>query len=63
MTLLNDKRALIKPINIKLENIDNILENLIIHDNIIYNSYIFNKSFPINHFLKGHIYKRRGDNR
>ena len=42
MALLNDKRIIIKPISIKIDNIDNILENLIIHDNIIYNSYIFN---------------------
>jgi hypothetical protein len=47
MALLNDIKGLIKPINfISYDNfyksMDNILENLIVHNNTSYNSFIFN---------------------
>ena len=45
MALLNDIGNIIKTININSDvfnNMDNILENLIIHENTIYNSFIFN---------------------
>ena len=47
MALLNDIKGLIKPINIIsydnfYKSIDNILENLIVHNNTSYNSFVFN---------------------
>ncbi len=47
MALLNDIKRIIKPVNLICfdafnKSIDNILENLIVHDNISYNSFIFN---------------------
>ena len=47
MALLNDIKGIIKPINIIsydnfYKRMDNILENLIVHDNTSYNSFVFN---------------------
>ena len=44
MSVINDVRRIIKPINNIDDNLnmDNILENLIVHNNTIYNSFIFN---------------------
>lgn len=44
MALINDIRGIIKPINNINDNLnmDNILENLIVHNNTCYNSFIFN---------------------